>query len=180
VSASFGWATRAPPLRVESRGSTPLALFGLITTGHGDEPNLFATHVAQQRGERPSVDDRHATPVGLLHYQHSILGDRIHGATIHTAYGGILRAPSNPVILREWRRAGTGDPYQVRKGTPGAPRHAASGWEAGHERRSDEGFSDEPEPDPARLAPVLHLDEPVSGHDVAHGRNLFTLARGTW
>jgi hypothetical protein len=32
-------------LRVESRGSTPLALFGLITTGHGDEPNLFATYV---------------------------------------------------------------------------------------------------------------------------------------
>ncbi len=51
---------RAHQLRVESRGSTPLLLLGLITSGHGDEPELFANHAAQDPGERPAVDDRHA------------------------------------------------------------------------------------------------------------------------
>ena len=39
--------------------------------------------------------------------------------------------------------------------------------------------SHEPEPRPARLAPVLHLDQPADGGDVAHGRDPLARAGGT-
>jgi len=45
--------------------------------------------------------------------------------------------------------------------------------------RSADRFAHEPKPDPAGLTPVLYLDPPVFGHDVAHGRNRVALARGT-
>ena len=45
-------------------------------------------------------------------------------------------------------------------------------------RKLDDGLAHEPEPDPARLAPVPHLDEPVASHDMPHRLDLLTLARG--
>jgi hypothetical protein len=45
---------------IETHSAAPVALFGLVSTRQGDEPDPLAEHVAQRLGERPSVDDRHA------------------------------------------------------------------------------------------------------------------------
>jgi hypothetical protein len=51
--------------------------------------------------------------------------------------------------------------------------------EAGLDRHSDDRLANEPEPDPARRAPVLHPNQSAPGDNVADRLDLLAVAGGT-